>query len=84
MSEPIETRAQHLAWCKERAQKELDFYPDVREACRNALASMASDLRKHPLTKNHAGAELGMMMLFNDPPEAHDKEACRKFILGFN
>lgn len=84
MSEPTETRAQHLQWCKERALKELDFYPDVREACRNAYASMASDLGKHPETEGHAAIQLGMMVLMSDQREARDKEAMRKFILGFN
>lgn len=81
---PTETRAQHLQWCKERAQRELEFEPDVRKACRNAIVSMSSDLNKHPETENHAAIKLGIMLLMADQPEAHDKEACRKFILGFN
>lgn len=81
---PTETRAEHLQWCKERALKELDFYPDVREACRNALASMGSDLGKHPETRGHSGIQLGFMMLMSDQREAHDKAAMRKFIEGFN
>lgn len=64
--------------------RELEFYPDIREACRNAIASIASDLRKHPETANHAGAQLGMMMLMSNQPESYNKEACKKFILGFN
>lgn len=51
-------RAEHLAWAKERAlgyvdQGELD----------NALASLMSDLRKHPDTADHAAMELGMMLM---------------------
>jgi hypothetical protein len=80
----METRAQHLQWCKERALQELDGCPDVRKACKNAMASMGSDLGKHPDTEGHAGIQLGMMMLMSDQREAHDKEAMRKFILGFN
>lgn len=76
-------RSEHLEWCKQRALRELDFYPDVREACRNAMASMGSDLGKHPETERHAGVQLGMMMLMCDQREARDKEAMRKFILGF-
>lgn len=50
------TREQHLAWCKERAIRELDA-GDVN----GALASMASDLNKHPETERHAAIQLGMM-----------------------
>lgn len=77
------TRAEHLQWCKDRALLELAYEPDVRKACSNALASMGSDLRKHSATENHAGITLGMMMLMANQPEAQDKEAMRKFILGF-
>ena len=47
------TRAEHMAWCKQRAHQEYNFYkvekPD--EAIRNAVASMCSDLSKHPETE---------------------------------
>jgi hypothetical protein len=39
------TRAEHLAWCKERALEYLDMGDRV-----NAMASMISDLGKHPET----------------------------------
>jgi hypothetical protein len=71
------TRAEHLAWCKQRALEYIDN-GDVS----NAWASMASDLTKHPETENHAAIQLGMMMLMsghlNSAPEM------RKFIEGFN
>ena len=53
-----DTRAEHLAWCKERALAYVDA-GDLR----NALASMVSDLRKHPDTEDHAGVELGMILM---------------------
>jgi len=52
------TRADHLAWCKERALAYVD-QGDVQ----NAFASLISDLRKHPETEDHAAAELGMMLM---------------------
>ena len=52
------TRADHLAWCKERALAYVD-HGDVQ----NAFASLVSDLRKHPETEDHAAAELGMMLM---------------------
>lgn len=45
------TREEHLAWCKQRALA----YADRGEVA-NAVASMCSDLRKHPETEDHAGA----------------------------
>lgn len=71
------SRAQHLAWCKQRALEYCDM-GDVQQA----WASMVSDMRKHPETENHIALELGMMLLMgghnNSPMEM------RKFIEGFN
>ncbi len=41
---PLITRAAHLAWCKERALAHLPHDPG------QAIASFASDVRKHPET----------------------------------
>jgi hypothetical protein len=69
-------RAEHLAWCKQRALAYLPSDPV------QAFTSMASDLNKHPDTANHSALELGMMMLMGgllkSPAEM------RKFIEGFN
>lgn len=51
-------RAEHLAWCKQRALE----YVDLGELA-DALVSMTSDLQKHPDTAGHGGLELGMMLL---------------------
>jgi hypothetical protein len=53
------TRAEHLAWCKERA---LAYLPDDPG---QAIASMISDLRKHPETERHSAIELGAMLIFS-------------------
>ena len=67
------TRAEHLAWCKERA---LEYLPDDPQ---QAFASMASDLTKHDDTRGHIGMELGMQLLMtNNIPNM------REFIEGFN
>ena len=72
-----ETRDEHLAWCKQRALEYAD-----RGDTANAVASMMSDLGKHPETENHGGIRLLMMMAmagqFDRPGEL------RKFIEGFN
>lgn len=47
-------RAEHLQWCKNRAMEYVD-----RGEINDALASMGSDLNKHPDTKDHAGIQLG-------------------------
>jgi len=40
------TREEHLAWCKKRALEYLD-----KGDANNAVASMESDMRKHPDTQ---------------------------------
>jgi len=71
------TRSEHLEWCKKRALEYCDM-GDVGQA----WASMASDLKKHPETANHAGIELGSMMVLSGYPSSPAE--MRKFILGFN
>lgn len=70
------TRDEHLALCKQRALEYLDNDP------KGALASMLSDLRKHPETQDHAGAELGMLLLMTGNLETAAE--VRAFIEGFN
>lgn len=69
-------RAAHLQWCKDRALEYADCGDMV-----NAVASMASDMRKHPETKIHAGLQLMVIMaaggLLDRPGEL------RRFIEGF-
>jgi hypothetical protein len=70
------SRADHLAWCKERA---LEYV--ARGDLASAIASMTSDLSKHEATNNPANpglAQLGMMY-------AADKDAAavRRWIEGF-
>lgn len=77
MSAPVRTRAEHLQWCKDRALEYAD-----RGDVPNAIASMCSDLRKHPETANHAGAELLMMMAMTG---RYDRPGeLRREIEGFN
>jgi hypothetical protein len=71
------TRAEHLIWCKQRAYEYCD-----RGDWINALASMGSDLNKHPDTANHAGIQLGVMLLMGQ--QLSSARAMRKFIDGFN
>ena len=70
-------RAEHIAWCKERALEYLDN-GDIP----NALNSMGSDLNKHPDTNNHIGMQLtiGLMMV----NKLTTTEEVRRFIEGFN
>lgn len=53
-----DTRADHLAWCKSRAQRYVEQGDLI-----NAFTSLVSDLRKHPETEDHAALELGMMLM---------------------
>lgn len=76
---PMETlppRAEHLAWCKQRALALVDAGEVTA-----ALASMLSDLTKHPDTADSA-RDLAMAAIV----EAHEgtPETARRFIEGFN
>jgi hypothetical protein len=50
-------REEHLNWCKQRAKDYLK-QGDIE----NALASMFSDLGKHPDTRNHPAIMVGGML----------------------
>lgn len=71
------TRAEHLAWCKQRALE----YVDAGDT-KGAIASMMSDLNKHPETTGHAGIQLTVMLMFggflSTPADV------RRHIEGFN
>lgn len=70
-------REEHMEWCKSRALEYVDS-GDIK----NALASMGSDLEKHPETAGHAGMELGLMLKITG--NLYTKEQMREFINGFN
>ncbi|HEY5482802.1 MAG TPA: hypothetical protein VIK31_03185 [Propionibacteriaceae bacterium] len=72
-----DTRAEHLAWCKERALA----YVDQGDAV-NAWSSFVSDLRKHPETHDHAALELGTMLAFTG--HLSTVKDVRDFINGCN
>ena len=70
------TRDEHLAWCKRRALE----YVDAGDLT-NAVASMGSDLKKHPDTDNPTLSGLvriGMMYVMDG-----DKAAVQRWIEGF-
>ena len=71
------TRAEHVAWCKQRALEYID-----RGDVTNAYASMASDLGKHPETANHAAIGLGVQLMMIGDLKTPD--SMRNFINGFN
>lgn len=76
------TRAEHLAWCKQRAMAEFDYYAKEEgfdAAVQNAKVSMMSDLGKHPET---AASQKTAMMLFTMP--MHSRKQVQDFIEGFN
>jgi hypothetical protein len=71
------TRSEHMQWCKDRA---LEYIHN--EGITNGISSMMSDLRKHPETENHAGIQLGLMMLMGG--HLNTTHEAEKFINGFN
>ena len=70
-------RAEHLAWCKQRALEYVD-----RGDLRTAFLSMVSDLGKHPETENHSAIELGTQLMING--YLSTAREMRAFIEGFN
>ena len=69
------TRAEHLAWCKERALEYLDA-GDLE----NAVTSMGSDLGKHP----ELGCNSYLLMAGALDAQKGDAHAVRRWIEGFN
>lgn len=69
------SREEHLAWCKQRALEYLDA-GDLP----NAVASMGSDLTKHPET----GCPPVLMSLAMMHVLDGDAEGIRRWIDGFN
>lgn len=70
------TRAEHIAWCKQRAIAEMDYSKDPKQG----IISMMSDIRKHPETNSPLLSALCMAELLGQPTV----EKARKFIEGFN
>lgn len=72
----MRTRVEHLEWCKERALEYLD-----RGDVQNAIASMLSDLRKHPELEYSANPHLALigMTIAADG----DVKRARNYIEGF-
>lgn len=68
-------RAEHMRWCKKRALEYLDAGQVA-----DAIASMMSDLTKHPETAG-LNSTLGMLGLLY--AQTNDKDGARRFIEGF-
>lgn len=68
-----QTRAEHLAWCKQRAME----YVNVGDYAQ-AVASMLRDLGKHPETAR--SVEIGGMLALM----VKDRDSATKFVQGFN
>jgi hypothetical protein len=71
----MRTRAEHLAWCKERALEYLEHNQLV-----DAVTSMASDLEKHPETQG-ISAYLTMAGMLS--AQQGDRAGVRRWIEGF-
>lgn len=74
----MQTREEHLKWCKQRAMEYVKT-GDYQQA----VASMLSDLRKHPENTPAATgicAQLGIMELTRGPT----RESITRYIEGFN
>lgn len=70
------TRHEHLAWAKQRALAYLPGDPG------QAMASMVSDLHKHPELEDHCGVDLGAMEMMSGFLQT--AEQVRQWIDGFH
>ena len=70
-------RNEHVDWCKQRALEYIE-----QDDLASALASMGSDLNKHPDTEGHPGIQMDIMLLAGGQLDRPDQ--MRKFIQGFN
>jgi hypothetical protein len=70
------TRTEHLEQCKQRARVYLNA-GDLP----NAVASMLSDLSKHPETEKLAGPEFSMLCIL--AAANHNRELVQRLIEGF-
>jgi len=73
----MKTRAEHIAWCKQRALAFVDA-GDTQQA----FTSMASDLNSHPETTGHSAVNLGMGLMVAGHLKTESE--MREFIEGFN
>lgn len=73
------SRREHLEWCKERALQYVD-----RGLFTLAIASLGSDLRKHPETVGSVQlvSDIGVPLVMR--PGSPDAAEIRNFIEGFN
>lgn len=72
------TRAEHLQWCKDRAMVYVQAGDNAQ-----ALASMCSDLDKHPETRAPASLnQLALQLMMGGWLET--KEAMARWIQGYN
>lgn len=71
------TRQQHLEWCKKRAHEYL-----AKGDVANAVASMMSDLEKHPETSVASSPTLNMLGIMT--ASKNDIHEARRYIDGFN
>lgn len=76
----MRTRAEHIAWCKERAHEYVRQGDLV-----NAVASMASDMDQHPETASTATGAIATLTVMAGLQAAQgDHEAVIRYIDGFN
>jgi len=68
---------EHLTWCKERALE----YADLGDTS-GVLASMKSDMDKHPDTANSGAHMLGMMLAMSG--HLSTPKQLRDWVEGFN
>jgi hypothetical protein len=74
----MRTWDEHLAWCKQRALEYVD-----RGELADAIASMGSNLNKHPETKLSESVSASLMAVAKLYIVNHDEEGVRRWVESF-
>lgn len=75
----IMTRQEHMQWCKDRALEYVNAGDNDQ-----ALASMLSDLGKHPETKSSLASLGPLAMMLRISGQLSTRQQMKEFIEGFN
>ena len=73
----MQTRSEHLQWCKDRANAYFEKN-NITEGC----SSFYSDMKKHPDTSGHSALELMFQMQIGG--HLNTSESAKEFVNGFN
>ena len=79
----MESRKDHLDWCKTRALEFLDRSNQYYDP-KHAFSSMMSDMRKHEETAKTINSDATQVVVLATMATGLTHDAVKKFVEGFN